>query len=81
MRFLILAGCAGALAACAHSPHHGDMTQMCAEHRQSMAGKSPAEQRAAAEAQIRAMHGTADAAHVERHLRMMEQRCGPTPAR
>jgi hypothetical protein len=25
------------------------------------------------------MHGSADAAHVDRHLRMMEQMCGAKP--
>jgi hypothetical protein len=44
-----------------------------------MEGKSPAEQRAAAEAHITAMHGNADAAHVDRHLRMMGQMCGAKP--
>jgi hypothetical protein len=44
-----------------------------------MEGKSPAEQRAAAEAHITAMHGNADAAHVDQHLRMMEQMCGAKP--
>jgi hypothetical protein len=29
-----------------------------------------------AEAHIVQMHGSADAAHIERHLRVMEQRCG-----
>ena len=53
--------------------------QRCAMHRKAMEGKSPAEQRAAAEAHITAMHGSADAAHVDRHLRMMEQMCGANP--
>lgn len=54
--------------------------QKCAMYRQTMEGKSPAEQRAAAEAHIITMHGSADAAHVDRHLRMMEQTCGAKPA-
>jgi hypothetical protein len=53
--------------------------QRCAMHRKAMEGKSPAEQRAAAEAHITAMHGSADAAHVDRHLQMMEQMCGAKP--
>ena len=53
--------------------------EQCAMHRKAMEGKSPAEQRAAAEAHITAMHGSADAAHVDRHLRMMEQMCGANP--
>jgi hypothetical protein len=53
--------------------------QKCAMYRETMEGRSPAEQRAAAEAHVEAMHGTADAAHVDRHLRMMEQMCGARP--
>lgn len=53
--------------------------ERCAMHRKAMEGKSPAEQRAAAEAHITAMHGSADAAHIDRHLRMMEQMCGTKP--
>jgi hypothetical protein len=74
------------LAACSpmHGPggHHGAMAadQRCAVHRQEMQGKTAAEQRAAAEAHIKAMHGSADEAHIDRHLRMMERMCGPTPA-
>ena len=67
---LALAGC-GAMHG--HGPHGADV---CAEYRQTTAGKSIDEQRKAAEEHIVRMHGTADAAHVERHLRMMEQRCG-----
>jgi len=54
--------------------------QKCAMHRKSMEGKSPAEQRAMAESHIIAMHGSADAAHIDRHLQMMEQACGANPA-
>lgn len=74
------------LSACSpmHSPmaEHGSMmgTQGCEAHRQAMAGKTPAEQRAAAEAHIRAMHGSVDDAHVDRHMKMMGQRCGPAAA-
>ncbi len=41
-----------------------------------MVGKSIGEQRKAAEAQIFQMHGSAGVAHIERHMRMMERRCG-----
>jgi hypothetical protein len=54
--------------------------QKCAMYRQTMTGRSPAEQRATAEAHIRTMHGSVDAAHVDRHLQMMEQACGTNPA-
>ena len=54
--------------------------QQCAMYRETMEGKSPAEQRATAEAHITRMHGSADAAHIDRHLRMMEQKCGTNPA-
>ena len=53
--------------------------ERCSLHHKAMEGKSPAEQRAAAEAHVTAMHGSADAAHVDRHLRMMEQMCGAKP--
>jgi hypothetical protein len=52
----------------------------CAMYRETMVGKSPLEQRAAAEAHITTMHGSADAAHIDRHLQMMEQMCGTPPA-
>lgn len=54
--------------------------QKCAMYRETMQGRSPAEQRATAEAHIRMMHGSADTAHVDRHLQMMEQACGTNPA-
>ena len=62
--------------------HHAAMNadQMCATHREAMQGKSPAEQRAMAEAHVKTMHGSADAAHVDRHLQMMEKTCGTNPA-
>jgi hypothetical protein len=56
--------------------HHAVRTDHCAEYRATMAGKSIEEQRKASEEHIVRMHGTADAAHVERHMKMMEQRCG-----
>ena len=61
-----------------HGPagHHAQGTDPCAEYRGTMAGKSVDEQRKASEAHIVQMHGSADAAHVERHMKMMEQRCG-----
>jgi hypothetical protein len=54
--------------------------QKCAMYRETMEGKSAAEKRATAEAHIQAMHGSADAAHIDRHMRMMEQMCGAKPA-
>jgi hypothetical protein len=62
------------------TPPHHDPAAACAEYRATIAGRSPEEQRAAAEAHIIRMHGSADAQHVERHLRMMQQRCGSPPA-
>ena len=45
-------------------------------YRDTLAGKSPAQRQAAAEAHVTAMHGKADPQHAAMHLRMMEQRCG-----
>ena len=59
-----------------HAEHHRSGTDDCAEYRETMAGKSVEEQRKASEAHIVRMHGTSDAAHVERHMKMMAQRCG-----
>jgi hypothetical protein len=58
--------------------HHSrmDMAPMCEMHRDATAGKSPAEQQAALEAQVKSMHGTADPAMVAMHRRMMETHCG-----
>lgn len=56
--------------------HHSGRTDYCQEYRATMAGKSVEEQRKASEAHIVQMHGSADAAHVDRHMKMMEQRCG-----
>ena len=67
---VLIAGCA------ASPPHQHGSGDYCAEYRASMAGKPVEEQRKAAEAHIIQMHGSADAAHIERHMRMMEQRCG-----
>lgn len=79
-RYLVLLPAASLLlAACTSAPHrHGGMhaEERCATYRAEMAGKSPAEQRAAAAAHIRAMHGSADEAHIDRHLAMMAKRCG-----
>lgn len=53
-----------------------NQAQMCAMYRQMTAGKTPAEQQAAMEAQIRSMHGgnvTPD--HVRMHREMMEKNC------
>jgi|PlaIllAssembly_1097288.scaffolds.fasta_scaffold1379489_1 hypothetical protein len=68
----LLAGCS---AMPGHAGHGASRTDYCAEYRATMAGKSVEEQRKASEAHIVRMHGTADAAHVERHMKMMEQRC------
>jgi hypothetical protein len=62
---------------CAATPsHQHGGADYCAEYRATMAGKSVEEQRKAAEANIVQMHGSADVAHIERHMRMMERRCG-----
>lgn len=88
MKLSLLAIPFGAALVCACTPMHGQMSggegampseRMCTMHRQMMAGKTPTEQRAAAEEHIRAMHGSVDNAHVERHMKMMEQKCGPIP--
>ncbi len=65
------------VAGCVSTPghRHGGAAH-CAEYRATMAGKSVEEQRKAAEEHIVRMHGTADAAHIERHMKMMEARCG-----
>lgn len=75
---ILLAPMAVLLAGCS-TPHHPPgpahaqaMTDACAAHRQA---RTPEERRAAAEAHIVQMHGSADAEHVERHLRMMDRRC------
>lgn len=71
-----LAACA--LAAC--STPHGSAgptaaaADPCNAHRQAANVEA---RRAAAEAHIVQMHGSATPDHVERHLRMMEQRCPP----
>ena len=75
-RSMLLAPLALLLAACGtpQHPSHGQaMTDACTAHRQS---RTPDERRAAAEAHIVKMHGSADAQHIERHLQMMDQRCG-----
>ena len=63
------------------SGQHAGMNadERCAMYRNATDGKTPSERRAAAEAHVAAMHGTVDAAHVDRHLRMMEQMCGAKP--
>ena len=66
----LLAGCA------AMHDHRYGATGYCAEYRATMAGKSVEEKRQAAAAHIVSRHGSADAAHIERHMRMIEQRCG-----
>ena len=50
---------------CAATPsHQHGAADYCADYRATMAGKTVEEQRKAAEA------------HIERHMRMMERRCG-----
>lgn len=66
----MMAGCSSM-----HGDHHGG-ADYCAQYRETMADSSLDEQRKVAEAHIVRMHGSADEAHVARHLRMMEQRCG-----
>lgn len=66
---VFLAGCA------ATSAHRHGGVDACTEYRETIVGKSVEEQRRAAEQHIVRRHGSADAAHIERHLRMMEQRC------
>lgn len=76
---LVLAATAALTACSTHGPHgpghRQAMSDACAAHRQA---RTPEERRAAAEAHIVQMHGSADAQHVERHLKMMDQRCGST---
>jgi hypothetical protein len=58
----------------------GDPAQMCAMHRQMMAGKSPAEQHAVMEARMRSMHGgTVTPEQVRMHREMMDKNCAVTP--
>lgn len=86
LRILAAAMIAAWVSACStmDGPAMGEHTgmnaeQRCTMYRETTAGKSPSEQRAAAEAHIAAMHGSVDPAHVDRHLRMMEQMCGAKP--
>jgi uncharacterized protein YceK len=88
LEFLVCLAAVALTAGCSsmpgHAGHHAGQTDYCSEYRATMAGKSIEEQRKASEAHIVRMHGTADAAHVERHMKMMEQRCGsgaPPPPR
>ena len=73
----LIAGCAmphrGSMAGSDHRSM--DMSRMCEMHRQTMAGKSEAEQQAAAEAHVKAMHGSADPQMAARHREMMEAHC------
>jgi hypothetical protein len=65
------------VAGCVSTPgYRNGGTDNCAEYRATMAGKSVEEQNKAAEAHIVRMHGSGDATHIERHMKMMEQRCG-----
>lgn len=54
----------------------GNQAQMCAMYRQMMAGKSPAEQQAAMEGQMRSMHGgNVTPEQVRMRREMMEKNC------
>jgi hypothetical protein len=57
-------------------PDATHLAAMCQLYRATLAGKSPDEQRAAAEAHVRSMHGSATPEHVAHHMRMMETHCG-----
>jgi hypothetical protein len=66
------------LAACSTPPGHDHghgqaMADACTAHRQAA---TPEARRAAAQAHIVQMHGSATPEHIERHLQMMETRCG-----
>ena len=76
MKLLSLAALALLVGCAAMHDHQHGATHYCDEYRSTMAGKSVEEKRKAAEAHIVRMHGSADAAHIERHMRMIEQRCG-----
>jgi hypothetical protein len=68
------------LAACStpHGPDHGaGVVDACTAHRQAT---TPEARRAAAEAHIVQMHGSATPEHIERHLQMMERRCAAAGA-
>ena len=67
---------AGCSAIGGHGRHDAPQGDYCAQYRAEAAGKSPEERRQAAEAHILRMHGSVDPGHVERHLAMMERRCG-----
>ena len=59
----------------------GDMAQMCSMYRQMGASNSPAERRAALEAQMRSMHGgTLDPQQMQARIEMMERQCAQLPA-
>lgn len=82
---LLSAGCAqrgpgmGQMGSGMHGAHPG-MGNMCRMHEQMTAGKSPDEQRAAIEAHVKAMHGSATPEMVARHRAMMESHCGSAAA-
>jgi hypothetical protein len=79
---LLFSGCATPSASGPMEEEHAhmDMAQMCAMHRQLTDGKSSAEQQAAIEEHIKAMHGTASPEMVAMHKKMMESRCGAAAA-
>lgn len=58
-----------------------DTSQMCPMYRDLTAGKSPAEQRAAIEAQMQAMHGgTLTPEQLRLRRETMERNCAAAPA-
>lgn len=60
---------------------YGDMGQMCSMYRQAATGGSPAEQRAAIEAQMQAMHGgTLSPEQLRVRRETMERNCAGVPA-
>jgi hypothetical protein len=54
-----------------------DMMRMCEVHELMMTGTSAEEQQTMLEQHLKAMHGSVDAAMVDRHRRAMAQNCPP----
>lgn len=58
----------------------GNPAQMCAMYRDMMAGRTPAEQQAAMESQMRALHGgTVTPEQARMHRETMERHCAGAP--
>jgi len=55
-----------------------DMADMCADHRQMMASRTPEEQQKMMESHVQSMHGSADPKMVAMHRRMMDRHCSLT---